>query len=249
MSKKQVEDQAESIAPDSDSIQDKQESEKQIDLSGGSVDDLADELIDAMPEVQEHVVNNHIAQEQEIQQQNADARDKRGAKFDPEIHAVEDDGSPKYTAAGYFAKKRGRKKLDNESTVNVNTQQIDNSEQIAKAKQRAAGSAAANTLIMLGVVMGGDEWQPIYNEEHGINEKQNLESAFSDYFEQKGLEDIPAGIALSIAICGYALPRFTMPKTQKRASTTWQKLKQWWINRKIKKHNLKTVKIDDKAEN
>jgi len=34
--------------------------------------------------------------------------------------------------------------------------------------------------------------------------------AFSDYFEQYGLEDIPAGVALAIAVSGYMLPRFTL---------------------------------------
>lgn len=213
-----------------------------------SIDDLADGLINNMSEVQEHVVNNHNETQNEIAAENGSARDKRGAMFDVEIHATEDDGSPRYTAAGYFAKKRGRGSSKAKSTL-AGDAPINEGAKIAKAKQQAAGQAAANAIIMLGIVLGGEEWQPIYNEQHGIDEKSNMQSAFGDYFEQKGLDDIPAGIALSIAVFGYILPRFTMPKTQARSRNVFKNVKAWWINRKLKKHGIKaTVTKDDKME-
>lgn len=216
------------------------------------VDFLAENLIGGMSEVSEHVVENHIAQQNEQEQQNAAATDKRGDTFNPDIHAVDSDGNPKMTGSGYFAKKRGRKGGSTaKSTIGgvpQNEAQQPSAMDIQKNKQRMAGSAAANSLIMVGMVLGGEEWNPIKNVEHGIDEKNNLETAFADYFEAKGMDDIPAGIALSIAIVGYAAPRFTMPKTQARSKSVFGKIKKWWINRKLKKHGFKAdeIKKDEK---
>jgi hypothetical protein len=71
-----------------------------------------------------------------------------------------------------------------------------------------------------------------------------LESAFGDYFEATGKTDIPPGMALTVAIGGYMLPRFTMPKTRSRMG----KVKDWFVkklaDRKLRKHGLKAEKVD-----
>jgi len=239
----------ETLSESNETIQQNDTPDNNNSSSLSSVDNLADDLINGMPDVQEHVVENHHAQQAELENENSQSTDKRGTQFDATIHAIEEDGSPKFTAAGYFAKKRGRGSATAKSKLGTaQTENVDNSAQLAKAKQKAAGQAAANSLIMLGVVIGGEEWNPIYNEQHGINEKANLENAFGEYFEQKGLDDIPAGVALTIAVMGYMLPRFTMPKTQARTSTAWSKMKKWYINRKVKKHGLKTAELTKENE-
>lgn len=224
----------------------------QTDSSAVGFEPLLSTLAADMPNVSEHVIDAHNAKEQEIAHNNSLMKDKRGDTFDPNIHAVEEDGTPKMTAAGNFSKKRGRKAGQTNSTLNTGSvqkpQETIDPQKALKNKQRQAGNAAANTLITLGVVMGGEEWQPIKNEEHGIDEKFTLEMAFSDYFEAKQMEDIPAGIALSIAIIGYAAPRFTMPKTQERSKSLWGKVKKWWINRKLKKHGLKAEEVKKDTE-
>lgn len=216
--------------------------------SNSAVNLLSQGLIESMPDVSEHVINAHQQTQTEQIQQNSTETDKRGEYFNSELHAVDDDGKPRLTAAGYFAKKRGRKNGQTASVIGSIESQQNAPQQNHNAlhKQKMAGRAAANTLLMLGVVVGGDEWHPMKNAEHGLDEKANLESAFSDYFVAKNMDDIPAGIALSIAIIGYAAPRFTMPKTQARSKSAWQKLKIWYVNRKLKKHRLKAV--DDGQE-
>lgn len=207
------------------------------------IDEISEQLIENMPDVQEHVIMSHYQENEQIEQIQASATDKRGERFDPNIHAVDDNGEPKYTASGYFAKKRGRKSGSSVLADVSGETQKNNEVEVKRAKQRAAGSAAANTLITLGVVIGGDEWRPIFDKNLGIDEKTNLENSFSDYFTAKELDDIPVGVALTIAVCGYVLPRFTMPKTKNRVSSVWGACKKWWINRKLKKHGLETKEI------
>jgi hypothetical protein len=103
--------------------------------------------------------------------------------------------------------------IDNEQKDNINA------ENVTKTQCRAAGILAAQTLIALGVTVGGEEFKPITDEKTGTNEQDNLTMAFANYFEVKGITDIPAGVALSIAVAGYIVPRFTMPKTQSRFKT------------------------------
>lgn len=242
-----------SLHTNDDAVNDeKQENTQNVDsvenVETESFTKLAQGLVSQMPNVSEHVIDSHNekrAEEKAQLEQNQSTTDKRGDTFDPSKHATEEDGTPKFTAAGYFAKKRGRK---SGSVIGGQPKQEQQPEVNSKQnQQRAAGQAAANALIMLGMVVGGEEWQPIKNVEHGIDEKLNLESAFADYFAAKDMDDIPAGWALTIAVMGYTLPRFGMPKTQKRTQTLWGKCKQWYINRKLKKHGLKTVS-DDKKE-
>jgi hypothetical protein len=85
-----------------------------------------------------------------------------------------------------------------------------------RMQARASGTMAANLVLQIGIVAGGEEWHPRRDEQSGLDEKMMLENAFADYFEATGKTDIPPGMALTVAIGAYALPRFTMPKTQSR---------------------------------
>lgn len=81
----------------------------------------------------------------------------------------------------------------------------------------AAGAAATAALIAVGVTAFGDEWIPRKGE------PENLQGAFAAYFRAKGVADVPPGLALAIAVLGYAGPRFTQPETLTRL----QKFKLW----------------------
>lgn len=216
-----------------------------------AVDDIAQALITGMPEVQQHAIDQHNEAQAELQEKQ-NVTDKAGNTFNPDIHATNEDGSPRLTESGNFAKKRGRKSGSTNSggsTLGATKSQIDPAtiqKQQIVAKQQAAGKAAAGSLIMLGMVIGGDEWRPLVNEQMGLNEQANLEQAFADYFTARGLDDIPAGVALSIAVSAYVLPRFTMPKTRTRTATLWTKVKMWWANRKLKKHGLEAKELEAK---
>lgn len=202
-----------------------------------SLDHIAATLAASMPDVQPGAVQ----MERDAKKNISEQVDADGTKFDASIHAADDDGTPKLTLHGRFAKKRARDKKSAtkpaESRLGTGTTKVDPKAQ-ADLQARAAGTVAARSLIMLGIVLGGDEWQPMRNEEFGLDEAAQLDKAFGEYFAAKGWTDIPPGWALSIAIGGYALPRFFMPKTRSRL----QRAKDWvaakWIKWRAKKNGV-----------
>lgn len=180
------------------------------------VSELASMIAEAMPEVQEHAI-----EQAEAQDQGGDTStlvDGDGNSFDADLHQVNDDGTPKTGVSGKLLKRRGRKK---DSVLgkskNKKNAKVDQ-EDLNKIKSRTAGKGFANLLISLGMGIGGDEWRPIKNEKLGIDERHHLEQCFADYFEATGKTDIPPSMALALGVISYAAPRFAMPKTQSRLS-------------------------------
>ena len=213
---------------------------------GSSIETIGMKLSGEMPEVQEHAIEQEILNENEKLAQYSHLKDTQGNSFDPEVHKTNKSGEPTLSTKGKLIKKPGRKAS---SATNTNTRSIvggqakvpvnDKDAQL-RMQARASGTMAANLLLQIGIVAGGDEWNPRIDEQTGLNEKLMLENSFADYFEATGKTDIPPGMALTVAIGAYALPRFTMPKTQSRMSKIKRGIKQWFIDRKLKKHGLKT---------
>jgi len=208
-------------------------------------------LVDQMPAVQQHVVDADTPTLHTPTEADSPT-DRKGRPFDPAIHCVNSDGSPFLTPRGKIklkavgGKKPGRPKATAQPSVVGGSGRQKSEAEIGEAKARQAGIAAANTLIALGIGIGGDEWSPRTDVEIGLNEHAALEQAFGDYFTAKGLEDVPPGVALTIAVACYMLPRFQQPKTKSRL----QRLKRWLVkkyaDRKLKKHGLKAVPTEDK---
>lgn len=207
-----------------------------------SVSGIANSLASSMPDIQEHVINEEIAPEKtdflEPKSPMRSAIDEKPSDFDPNIHATNSDGTPKYLKDGKtYAKKRGRKAGSTKSIVS--TPQKPQPVNTSNMKARATGVTAAHTLLVTCVGIFGDEWRPVIDETSGIDEKKNLEEAFADYMEAKGLEDIPPNIALVLAISFYAIPRLMKPKTKNRVAGWKTKFKQVFIGfsdrRKAKK--------------
>lgn len=214
------------------------------------LDQIANTLADSMPEVQQHAIDQEQANVEQQQAEWSEYRDTDGNPFDPNIHKTNKDGEPTLSPKGKLIKKPGRKKGGannaSQSVIGVKSEPKQSPEQAAAVQARASGTMAANLLMTLGVVVGGEEWHPVKDPNTGMDEKLMLETAFADYFEATGKTDIPPGMALTAAIGGYMLPRFTMPKTQSRM----QKLKGWFVqklaDRKLRKHGLKAEKVDNK---
>lgn len=212
-------------------------------------------LADSLPDVQEHA----IAQAESEQRAAADALvDVDGNPFDPAVHKVSPDGSPTLSTKGKLIKKAGRKAGSGGGMSQVVVAQTaTTSEQQTAIQARQAGAACAGMIMQLGIMAGGEEWRPIKDDKIGIDEKFALENAFGDYFVAKNWADFPPGIALTVAVLGYALPRFTMPVTKEKTKRAGGGLirwfKQWRANRELKKHALKAVpddakKVEPKAE-
>lgn len=208
-----------------------------------SLDAIADDLTTSMPDVQHHAIEQESLNEKEKLAQFSHLVDVDGNTFDPAIHKTNKAGEPTTSTKGKLIKKAGRKKATTtkpttSSFVGGNGQQP-TQDQIHKLQARATGTVAANMVMQLGIAFGGDEWNPRMDEQTGLNEKSMLEGAFADYFETTGKTDLPPAMALTVAIGAYALPRFTMPKTQSRLQKMTGGIKKWFINRKLKKHGLK----------
>lgn len=215
--------------------------------SSVNLDSITDNLTSTMPEVQEHAIEEEQRQEDEKRSQWADLTDNKGNNFDPAIHRTDKEGNPSLSPKGKLMLKPGRKAgavIGKKSVVSA-LPLVDEAEQ-KRQSARMAGIAMANSLITLGTLVGGEEWQPVKNDEYGVDEKNHLENAFSDYCETKNIDDFPPGIALTIAVSGYILPRFTMPKTKAKVTKSGNIIKKWWVNRKLKKHQLKAVDASSK---
>jgi len=223
-----------------------------VENEAGSVDTLSGILAESMPEVQDHVVQ--AAQEREEALQSETLTDVDGTVFDPEIHRHKKDGSPTVTKLGRFSLKPGKATGDSprhkpKTGGFVGGTKPDSPKiEPEKIQAAASGKMAANLLMTLGVTIGGEEWNPVTNHEYGINEKDMLEQAFADYFIATGKTDLPPGMVLTVAIGGYVLPRFTMPKTQTRMQKAGSWIKEKYINWKLRKHGVKVKNVDNKGE-
>ena len=220
-----------------------------------SFDEIADTLADSMPEVQQHAVDQHNAEEQAQQNQHADTiqqmEEKAGERFDPEAHATTPEGLPSVTKTGKFRKKAGRKSAS-AGTSGSTLGSVDNKpatmspEQQAKVVSRANGRATAELIFAVGTAIGGKEWMPIKDDNSGIDERAQMTDAWAAYYEATGKQDLPPGLIVTVAMVSYAAPRFTMPQTQTRAQkvVTWFKAKM--ANRKLKKHGLQAKPAEEK---
>lgn len=214
-----------------------------------TLDAIAAGLISEKPEVQPHA----IAQAEAEAAANV-GKDAKGNVFNPAIHAVNADGSPRKTVGGAYALKRGKKSA-NAATGAAGTTSANpaHSKGIVvpgtaagmSAKEQASrtgGAQAANLFLMCAVAIGGDEWHPRKDDKIGLDEKVMLETVFGDYFAAKQWEDLPPGLALIAAVGMFSMQRFAMPKTQTRLQKLrgWMgaKIGRWKANRAAKKRGV-----------
>ncbi|AUR83890.1 hypothetical protein NVP1102O_08 [Vibrio phage 1.102.O._10N.261.45.E3] len=173
--------------------------------------------------------------------ENGEVRtDADGNTFDDSKHVVDENGHPKLTGKGKLRKKRGRKSGSISTTNAAQTaQKMAVSE---KEKYRVVGAGAANALISLGIMLGGEDFAPIQNQH--IDEKQNLESAFSDWAQTQEVDDIPPNLALTIVLGAYLLPRLTMPKQVSKLKL----IKEWFKLKFFKKPKISKQTFDPNKE-
>lgn len=195
---------------------------------GDDVSNVAARILDEMPAPQEHAIAQ--AAEPSTDAPASDPApspahvfgelDASGTAWNPEVHATGADGKGVKTAKGLWRRRRGVS-AGRASIVGAPSRAADPPAEAQAVQARAAGAACAHTLFMLGQAFGGKEWAPRQNE--SVNEVTMMEKAFGDYFVAKGYTEFPPGLALSIAVSAYALPRFAMPETRSRMT----RAKQW----------------------
>lgn len=135
--------------------------------------------------------------------------------FDPAIHAVTDDGTPKRRADGSYALKRGRKsgqanslppkgcataaaiKTDSETATATDSGPI-------RIAPDEAARQSANLVINMAVWICGEE----IGKPNDKAESEGLKISFVNYYDARGVPNIPPELGLFAALGSYIVPRF-----------------------------------------
>lgn len=127
--------------------------------------------------------------------------------FDPLTHAVNPDGTPKRKVDGSFALKRGRKSGAAPTTSSAPAQVAET----PTINVDEASRQSCNMLINGAVLLLGEQWAPVDKEE-----AKGLQTSFKNYFEARGVPNVPPEVGLVVAVLAYSLPRITHEKTVSR---------------------------------
>lgn len=206
--------------------------------------EAAAQIAEAMPEPQQHAIDQHTTNEAQVAA--TVERDSAGVAFDASIHT----GTLLRSGArkGQWRLKRsamtGGASVIGSPRRSGAQAEVDPAAQTAE-QARAAARVAASSMFMLGMAVGGQEWQP-HGPDSGpdepLNERKMMEDAFTDYFLAKGVTTLPPGMSLSIAIGAYMMPRFFMPQTKARVgrAKTWfaLRLAKWKLQRILRARGI-----------
>lgn len=144
--------------------------------------------------------------------------------FDPAVHAVNPDGTPKRKVDGSYALKRGRKMGGTAAVPNTAPQPSAPAEVAApKINADEAARQTCNVMINGAVMLFGEQWEP-----RDKDEAKGLQTSFKNYFEARGTPNVPPEIGLLFAVMAYSLPRLTHEKTVSRFSQIKMRAYEIW---------------------
>ena len=137
--------------------------------------------------------------------------------FDPAIHAVNADGTPKRKSNGDYALKRGKKPGQSSlpkpgAPVSAGEPVTQNSAPAVTVSSEQAAKMAANCIINLTVAICGEE----VGKPESKEEAEGLKNCFKDYFDVRGVPDVPPELGLVIGLFGYMGHRLTNEKALSR---------------------------------
>lgn len=148
-------------------------------------------------------------------------------EFDPSIHAVNADGTPRRKVDGSLARRRGRKGGTSSSASGEKQKKTTVSSGsvagIDMTDYAVLGDLAAGMTAATGVMVFGAEW-----DFRDPAERQGMAMAYAEYMRAKEIRDIPPGMVLTMVLVSYSVPRLQLPETQSRM----QKIG-GWIKSKI----------------
>lgn len=156
--------------------------------------------------------------------------------FDPAIHAVADDGSPKRRADGSYAMKRGRKagqttnlppKGNASASPQVSVGESPTENGTVKIAPDEAARQSANLIINMAVWICGEE----IGKPQDKAESEGLKISFVNYYEARGVPNIPPELGLFAALGSYIVPRFR--KSEKARGLIERSV--MWIRSKVGK--------------
>lgn len=155
----------------------------------------------------------------------AESHTEAYAGFDPSIHAMNDDGTPKKKADGSFALKRGRKAgsagsaLPPKNAPAKNGVGVPGIDSRPKISSDEAARQSANMVINVAVWTLGEE----IGKPTDKAEADGLLLSFKNYYDSRGVPDIPPEIGLFVALGAYIGPRLMHEKSKSKI----EKAKLW----------------------
>lgn len=195
------------------------------------ISDVVDTLISTMPEPQEHAINNFETEQKQkeveinkIPEAWRDLVDTDGKHFDPLIHRTNKSGEPSLSKNGKLMRKgAGPAQPQRKSFVAGVDNQNSDATPGPSLSHVELGSVSADLVFTMGVLIGGEEWQPSIDQATGLNERENMIRAFANYYKATNQKDLPPNLALTMSIMFYVMPRLTKEKTQSRIknAVTW----------------------------
>lgn len=138
--------------------------------------------------------------------------------FDPLLHAVNPDGTPKRKVDGSYALKRGRKAGQGAGPAPMATASAEPTINTDEAARQSC-----NMLINGAVLLLGEQWEP-----RDKDEAKGLHTSFKNYFDARGVPNVPPEVGLAVAVLAYSLPRITHEKTVSRFATIKIRLWELW---------------------
>jgi len=221
--------------------------------------DVSDHVVNQEAVTDTVTTDEGKTQEAETEDKYPGLKDKHGRPFNPDIHFFDEKANfPRLNktgkAAGKIAIKRNVKKPGKQSKVARPKKprpdpgakkDIQDSEQVkqtpgAEGKKSSmspdmAAKVAAAVTFRMGVLIGGEEFEPRIDKQTGLNEADFMQQSYKDYFEAKGVTEVSPGWILVIALTTYVAPRLTMPKTQTRLQRISKSLARasMWIKYKL----------------
>jgi hypothetical protein len=212
-----------------------------------SVEELMGEA--HMPEVQAHTVDaakSAKAEAQTVQDAGAGSpvkgkTDDLGRGFDASIHESDANGQPRLNKAGYIAKRRGgaSKAGANPSQSKVNTKpkdkKVDAVPENLEPQIQATAQMSTAIFTTLATMIGGEEFKPVVDKATGENEPEMLTMVFANYYRDKGIIDIPPGVALTLGLGFYVAKRWNAPKFTERKARWFGGIRRWWSDFRLRR--------------
>lgn len=160
-------------------------------------------------------------------------KDREGLGFDPSIHKTDPSGNPVLNADGTLRRKRGRKAGSMGSSVGQAGAEPQGPSDPPHYAKLGAVSATMLTSACVGIF--GEDWLPKIDPVSKQNERDYLAGAFAEYYKAKGIQDLPPGAALAMALSFYAFPRVTTSApTKAKLKVLWEGLKNMFRRKRPK---------------
>lgn len=173
---------------------------------------LADTLVEEMPPVQAHAVEQHKAE---------------NATIDTPAPPSADPAPPKRGRGRPPGSGKKSKVAQPGASSNVASAPQAPPDQTA-AIAMSAGALTSITLLA-GTIIGGPDFAPGPNPLlGGKNDQEFLQAAYFDYCKAKGVQDVPPGVALTAALMIYVTPRLSKPQTQTRLGAVGKWIGNLW---------------------